>query len=134
MNEEEAFLVHNFAPPSLRRAIGILGFLHKRVLGLCHPALIQALPFQANRSGLYHDRTLESFLEDVVAYRDLYFRSLWHYVLVYDRLPRRVVHLDSVKEFQSLLTQVVRFRVQSGDPTWREAFQSCADVLSHLPH
>ena len=43
-SECEAFVEHNFAPPSLRRAIAILGFLHKRVLGICHPALIKALP------------------------------------------------------------------------------------------
>ena len=30
-----AFLEFNFAPPSLRRNIGILGLLHKRVLGKC---------------------------------------------------------------------------------------------------
>ena len=28
MSDKEAFISHNFAPPSLRRAIGILGFLH----------------------------------------------------------------------------------------------------------
>ena len=32
LSDKEAFVDHNFAPPSLRRAIGILGFLHKRVL------------------------------------------------------------------------------------------------------
>ena len=31
---EAAFIEHNFAPPRLRRNIGMLGFLHKRVLGL----------------------------------------------------------------------------------------------------
>jgi len=34
--EEAAFINNNFAPPVLRRNIGILGMLHKRVLGLCH--------------------------------------------------------------------------------------------------
>ena len=37
MNEEAAFLDFNFAPPSLRRDIGILGMLHKRILELGHP-------------------------------------------------------------------------------------------------
>ena len=41
---EAAFIEHNFAPPRLRRNIGMLGFLHKRVLGLSHPA-IQRSPF-----------------------------------------------------------------------------------------
>ena len=33
MSPEIVFLEHNFAPPRLRRNIGMLGFLHKRVLG-----------------------------------------------------------------------------------------------------
>ena len=33
MSEAETFLKHNFAPPNLRRDIGLLGALHKRVLG-----------------------------------------------------------------------------------------------------
>ena len=38
-DDKHVFVEHNFAPPSLRRTIGILGFLHKRNLGTCHPAL-----------------------------------------------------------------------------------------------
>ena len=38
MNPAFAFLTYNFAPPSLRRNIGILGLLHKRILGKCHPS------------------------------------------------------------------------------------------------
>ena len=37
LSPSSAFLNFNFAPPSLRRNIGILGLLHKRVLGKCHP-------------------------------------------------------------------------------------------------
>ena len=37
VDEATAFLDCNFAPPSLRRDIGILGLLHKRVLGKAHP-------------------------------------------------------------------------------------------------
>ena len=44
ITDTEAFKTHNVAPPSLRRRIGILGFLHKRVLQQCHPYLLGALP------------------------------------------------------------------------------------------
>ena len=44
-NDETGFLYYNFAPPVLRRDIGILGFLHKLVLGIGHPALAQFLQF-----------------------------------------------------------------------------------------
>jgi len=45
ITEESAFMSYNFAPPSLRRDIGILGFLHKRVLGKCHEAIRHMFPF-----------------------------------------------------------------------------------------
>ena len=37
ISEEDACLNYNFAPPSLRRDIGILGLLHNCVLGKAHP-------------------------------------------------------------------------------------------------
>ena len=44
MTVEVAFLHHNFAPPTLRRDIGILGFLHKRVLNRCHTSVARLFP------------------------------------------------------------------------------------------
>ena len=44
LTEGVAFLYYNFAPPSLRRDIGILDFIHKRVLGRCHTAIQRLLP------------------------------------------------------------------------------------------
>ena len=46
LTEASAFLYYNFAPPTLRRDIGILGFLHKRVLGECHNAKLLAKAIQ----------------------------------------------------------------------------------------
>ena len=37
IDEDVAFLEYNFAPTMLRRDIGILGFIHKRILNDCHP-------------------------------------------------------------------------------------------------
>ncbi len=51
--EEVAFLDYNFAPTMLRRDIGILGFLQKRVLHQCHPAIIDFIPFLGN-DGNWH--------------------------------------------------------------------------------
>ena len=36
ISEETAFLSHNFAPPTLRRDIGMLGFIHKCAFELTH--------------------------------------------------------------------------------------------------
>ena len=44
VSESTAFLDFNFAPTVLRRSIGILGLLHKRVLGQCHGSFEQFLP------------------------------------------------------------------------------------------
>ena len=61
LSDTETFINHNFAPPTLRRDIILLGFLHKRVLECCHPALLQALPFATSAAGTlrYHDKMLE---------------------------------------------------------------------------
>ena len=45
LTEHVAFLDYNFAPPGLRRDIGILGFLHKRVLGHSHCAIEKMFNF-----------------------------------------------------------------------------------------
>ena len=54
LTKEVAFLDYNFAPPCLRRDIGILGFLHKRVLGKCHPSVQEFFP-PAAPSAYWHD-------------------------------------------------------------------------------
>ena len=48
IHPNEAFLNFNFGPPNLRRNIGILGLLHKRVLGLSHPMFQFLLPFPSD--------------------------------------------------------------------------------------
>ena len=62
MTEELAFLNYNFASPILRRNIGMLGFLHKRVLGLSHPNIQKLLPFHEDVFGSLrageHDKQL----------------------------------------------------------------------------
>ena len=51
LQEVNAFMEYNFAPPSLRRGVGILGLLHKRVLGLSHPVFQTLLPFHQDVFG-----------------------------------------------------------------------------------
>ena len=125
--DEEAFVTYNFAPLSLRRSIGILGFFHKRILGTCHPALIQAFPMTIAR---YHNRTIDgSLLVQVRSHRAVYNRSIWPYVHIYNCLSQGMVDHRDVKSFQAHLTQLARYRANVGEPTWREAFQSEIDVL-----
>ena len=76
MDDAQAFVEFNFAPPSLRRAIAMLGFVHKRVLGTCHPALAEAFPFSADHRWIYHNKTLVSHLGEVRAFKGLYDNSM----------------------------------------------------------
>ena len=48
LSSEQALLDHNFPSPQIRRNIGILGLLHKRVLGLCHPSYDTLLPWYSS--------------------------------------------------------------------------------------
>ena len=134
MDEVSAFLQHRFAPPCLRRTIGLLSFLHKRVLGLCHPALLSALPFM---SGIvvtrrYHTRMLADF-RNVVTHRwCLYNRSLYNYIRVYNTLPQDVVDATTVANFQSKLTLLCKQRAESGDENWIDSLQCPADTAEWL--
>ena len=66
LTDTEAFVNYNFASPSLRRCIGMLGFLHKRALGKCHPGLCAILPFAAaDVQADYHSRALHAY-EDLI--------------------------------------------------------------------
>ena len=135
MSDTEAFLDHNFAPPMLRRRIGILGFIHKRVLCQCHPLLQDFLPMSQERDygvAYLHDRQLLSNLEQVSCNHRMIWRSLWSYICIYNRLPQDCVNEASVQRFQSRLTHFVKVRALAGDPTWRNAYQDCADVLRYF--
>jgi len=131
LTDTEAFVTHNFAPPGLRRNIGILGFLHKRILHICHPALYQALPMLQEGIPRWHDKALHSFLDQVRGHHTMYFRSLYGYIHIYNRLSQGMVDIASVSEFQAKLTHMAKHRAANGDPTWRQAFAGSADVLQH---
>ena len=49
LSPSHVFLEQNFAPPSLRRHVGILGLIHKRVLGQCHPNFERLFPWWFSR-------------------------------------------------------------------------------------
>ena len=129
MTDTEAFIDHNFAPPSLRRRIGLLGLLHKRVLGLCHPGLIHALPFAQGLVADFHNKALDPFAGEQRYHTRLYQRSLWQYVCIYNRLPQALIELPFVKCFQSKLTALAKFRAQTDQEGWRRSFQDCGEVV-----
>ena len=81
VSEEDAFVHYAFAPLCLRRAIGTLGFLHKRVLGHCHPELKKTLPMASPDYFQWHEKTIDaSSIQKVTEHLPLYHRSIWRYV------------------------------------------------------
>ena len=113
LTEQVAFLDYNFAPLCLRRDIGLLGFLHKRVLGKCHIAIIRFFGFRPHGAP-WHDKQLDSKMDECNRRPALYKRSMFHMVDVYNRLPQDVVDIDSVSAFQSCLTRIAKSRCEDG--------------------
>ena len=86
----------------------------------------------ANSPVARHTKALERFLGVVRFNKKLYFRSLYGYIRVYNRLTQSLVDAPSVINFQSRLIKVARYRAETGETRWRQAFGDCSDVLIHL--
>ena len=128
VSAEEAFLNYNFAPPTLRRDIGILGLLHKRVLGLGHPIFQQLFPFIVDVGGDHlcagHDKQLHSHLSEANFQLSMFCRSIFGMTYVYNLLSQDIVNCEKVSVFQTSLTKNARKLCESGDPNWALCF-SC---------
>ena len=126
VSESTAFLDFNFAPTVLRRSIGILGLLHKRVLGQCHGSFEQLLPWYSQYfgtpRGTGHNKQLYGHWLEASQHRALYSRSIFAMVDIYNNLPQKVVDAKSVASFQHLLTDMVKERCRQGIPQWELSF------------
>lgn len=125
-DESEAFLHFNFAPPTLRRNIGMLGMLHKRVLGKCHPDFKAMFPWFTDKfnhsPNEKHNKQLYGHFMEIQRQVSLYKRSIFAMVEEYNRLPQYVVDSESISAFQSKLTEIAHTRCQHGLPQWRYTF------------
>ena len=87
ISESTAFLEFNFAPSVLRRNIGILGLLHKRVLGLCHCSFEQLLLWLSQHPdadrGFGHNKQLYGHWLEATQHRALYSRSVCAMIHIY---------------------------------------------------
>ena len=130
LSPAQAFEDHNFAPLCLRRDIGMLGMLHKRVLGKCHPIFMKLLHFHVDIFGTLrpgeHTRQLYGHLLEVQYQHGLHFRSVFAMVYVYNRFPQHVVDCTNVTSFQRCLTLLARIECQNNNDRWMNRF-SCRD-------
>merc|ERR1711933_425941 len=105
-----AFIEYAFAPPNLRRDIAMMGFLYKRVLNQCHPAFLPLLPLAEARTSRYEERhprhTKQLATHPNLGHFQqlLYNRSIFNLIPVFNKLPPHFVEVDTISEFQTLLT------------------------------
>ena len=126
VSTSDAFIEFNFAPSMLRRNIGVLGLIHKRVLGLCHPAFEDLLPWYEHRisipRGFGHNKQLYDHRLEVSHQRALFDKSIFAMVDIYNNLPQSLVDSPNVKVFQRGLTHIAKERCKKGDPEWHLSF------------
>ena len=139
MTSEQAFLEFNFAPPKLTRNIAMLGMLHKRVLGKCHPSFEHLLPWHADRfpesTGSGHSKRLYGHWCEATAHPVLFAKSIFCFIDVYNNLTQNVVDASCVSEFQAYLTQVARTRCQLHDTEWASSFcRRCEHYVRSTGH
>ena len=119
-----AFLEYNFGPLQLRRDIAMLGFLHKRVLGLAHEHFSELFPFAAGVVSNYaerfpkHNKQLKSFSGNFEFREMLWRRSVFGLVQIYNKLPQSFIDSHSVHDFQVCLTEFARTRCTENLPDW----------------
>ena len=106
----------------------MLGFLHKRVLQLCHPSICEAFPFAQGLDANYHSKALDPFSDEVRYQRRMYERSVYVYILMYNRLPQALVDLPSVSAFQSKLTHLAKEKARLNQEHWRCSFQDLTEI------
>ena len=99
------------------------GFLLKIVLKECHPLLCQAFPFAEGLMANYHTKALHPFSEEVSYQSRLFERSVYAYVLMYNRLPETLINLPSVSAFQKMLTHLAKEKARLDQADWRRSFQ-----------
>ena len=124
ISQQQAFFDFNFAPPMLRRQIGILGLLHKRVLGSAHPVFQELLPFHGDVFGELrpreHNKQLYGHFMAITRQRALFDRSIFSMVDVYNKLPQSFVDVDDIKIFQAKLTARARLACELDDENWTD--------------
>jgi hypothetical protein len=132
-----AFLEFNFAPTVLRRNIAILGMIHKRVLGQCHPAFFKLLPWYSDHfdtpRGFGHDKQLYGHWLEATFHHALFGKSIFKMVDVYNNLPQHVVDTKSVELFQKQLTDEARKRCRLDDASWALTFSARRNTATHGP-
>ena len=128
LSEAEALLEYNLAPLESRRHIAALGVLHKRVLGILPESLADFFPLSDGLRSNHRTRLLQSRhncqLRDPIrgSETQIYKRSVFGYVAIYNRLPQKAVNEKSLKGFQAKLQNAMRQALRLGHSDWASVF------------
>ena len=124
LTEEEALEKYNLAPLGTRRDVAMLGVVHRTVLGEGPPKFRKWFFPAGTGHGLttrlqggLHGKQLHDYLDGT--HTALLRRSALGLPRVYNRLPRRVVELKTVKDFQHALQDLVKKAAKEGQDNWK---------------
>ena len=133
LSEEQALLDYRLAPLQTRRCIGILGLLHRVVLGQVSgqiAELFQAAPVieipdnisSRARGGdmARHSRQLLDLVK--ASSTDVFRRSIFGMAQCYNALPQFVVDAPNINCFQRELQAAVGNLVRRGRANWQDVF------------
>ena len=131
-NAVHVFKRENFAPAILRRDVGMLRLIHKRILGLAHPAFERVLPLQpssfyaANMGNIFVRHNKQIYNHNLECTNNgMFNRSIFGLVYLYNRLPQRIIDKATVSAFQSELTHIAKRRCTDGTEGWQFSSNAC---------
>ena len=127
INDQAALLEYCLAPLAARRCMAMLGVLHRIVLGIAPPQLsclfprAETAPMGRMPTRLWEIRHDLQLCERYF-HADVFARSLYGMVRIYNLLPQSVVNAVSVKNFQRLLQNGLKRAAAAELDDWQALF------------
>ena len=113
----------------------MLGFLYKVAHRLTYPSFNNLFPFTAHQAGQFvdghvrHDKQLSNRAHTIEFRENLWRRSVFGLVTVFNRLPQHVVDQEDVSSFQTCLTEQVRAHCALGTTDWHAIFDAERSII-----
>ena len=132
LSAKDALNWYNLAPLNARRDIAILGLLYRIVYGLAPPQLCSLFPFQEQTSRAITRlgvRRHQLQLFEPSFRTDIYRRSLFGLIVVWNLLPQEVVSLGTIQSFQSALQRALKKAISLDISRWWMIFSPSERIL-----
>ena len=136
INPIEALLEYHLAPLNARRDMGMLGLVHRTVLGLGPPHFQKYFKLAEPSLHPTGRNTLTRHSFQLMTYRtgkflDVLGQSVLGLVDIYNLLPQFVVNAPTVKVFQRRVQHMLRTEAESGNDLWHELFSPRKPLWNH---